>query len=339
MLGAWASFQGATSALPRVSSAQARTGTYSLYFPDNSLTSAASKARAVRVLGAASNSVGVGFGVFLAGLPTAAKRIGWKFRNPSNGVVVSFYFEVDGSISIYNSADTLILSTTPILLANAWEHIECAIVFDNLVGYIGVRVNGILRVNEDNLDLGSVGVSSVEWGDLKDVNTGASSELCPFYIDDIFAWDNTAGFNDTYIGPVRISTLFPASDGVAEDWTVTGAASGHEAIDDAAPDDDTTYISSAVVDQVSEFGFAAIPEEIEAITTVYAIPRAKLAAVGSGEMRVNMRSGSDVANGDAKVITSSYAYRGTSFPTDPATDEPWTRESLEAAFVQVEKTA
>lgn len=334
--GAWAEFVGSSGVIPRIVSGFARTGTYALYFPDNGGTINRPIAR--RIYGTAKLIIGNAFGIYLVNVPDADDRIGWQLRNVSNAALLTCFVQSDGSIEVRAGSGTgsVIVRSDPCLRAASYDHVEFKTSFDDVVGSVEIRVNGVTVINETGLNLGTVGAAGIIWG--CPISSGGGGSANPFYIDDVISWDDAGTVNNDFIGQQRVLTQFCTSDTAAADWTITGSATGYGAIDDTTPDDDTSYISGVVVNDISEFGLPTLPPETDVIAGVYIPVRAKLVAAGVGNVQVSMLSVADVSNGPDQALTTGYSYYGSVHELDPDTDLPWTKAALEAALVRVEKT-
>lgn len=329
--GAWAQFTAGTGTLPFVSSTQKRTGSNSLAFTHQA--GATENCTARRVIGSLKTVIGCGFGIYPTALHNLNRAWGIQFRDNSNSNILHISVETDGSIAIYVGASSSpLIVSDPVIGAGSWSHLESKCVIDNVVGEIEVRVNGLVVIHLTNQNFGINGCTQLAIGNFGGGATGT------WYYDDIVVWDDTTARNNNFLGSQRVHTIFPTSDTVQADWSIVGAASGYEAIDDAAPDDDSTYIASDTAGEISEFGLGTLPPETDLIAGVYIPVLAKLEDAGTGNIQVSLVSGVDTSLGPDQVLTTSYTYWGGQHPVDPATNLPWTKSGIEAALLKVEKT-
>jgi len=127
--------------------------------------------------------------------------------------------------------------------------------------------------------------------------------------------------------------LYPDST-VSGTWSVVGAATIHQAIDDpsGADDDDTTYAQgsgAAWVDQI--VGFAPMTDAVE-ITAVEVQVRYNNAGGGANqELDYGVVIGGvSYLNGSIAVNSAVYANDTLPLPTNPATGGLWTKPQLDA---------
>lgn len=94
-------------------------------------------------------------------------------------------------------------------------------------------------------------------------DTGSSRSAGPITaIEESRAWDA----EDTSLGVREI--LYPTSTVSNTGWTITGAATAHQAVDDTTPDDDTTYIQTLTDDATITLGFGNLANSPEFIDSV-----------------------------------------------------------------------
>lgn len=334
--GAWAEVGGGLS----LSSANPRTGSHAIR-SGNGTSTTASILR--RVLGGAKTTVGIGMVTYYTNLPTVAAREKlFDFRDASNVIQVTIGLDTTGTISAWRSstAGTLLgTSSTPVITANAYQHVEAMVFFSQTVGTIEVRVNGVTALSLTGLDTvqsSLVECSQVTYGGSAQGNTTSQSD-----VDDVFCYDNTGSFNNTFIGDRRVLTLSPTSNTVQADFVAVGAATGYECIDEVSPDGDTTYISSATVGSpgdISEFGIANLPAGISAVSGVILVEMARKTEAGPANTQWSVVSGSSESPGTSNPLTEIYTYRQNVFETDPATAAPFTSTAVDGLLIKVERT-
>lgn len=334
LAGAWAEFSWANGVAPRVINTQARTGAYSLKIEHNALATDSPRCR--RVLGSSQIVVGCASGWYFTALPDANAGWGFEWRNNSNQCIVFLAVESDGAIGMYKGASrTHVASSDPVITAAAWQHIEAKLTIDSVVGACEVRVNDVTVLSVTDEDFGSAGATQMSFG-MPAGETGSGNTV---YLDDVVVWNDSGSDNNDFIGQCRVTTLYSTADTAQSDWTRNTGSDDYAAIDDNPPDADTTYISSNVLNDVSEFEFPDTPPETDNIKAIYIPVMAKLADAGVGDIQVSMVSGVEVALGPEQTLTTAYTYWPNVFERDPDTDAPWTKSGVEAALVRIEKVA
>jgi hypothetical protein len=315
-----------------VSSGIARTGTYSLRQVGSS------NQRMRRLLGSNLTTVGIGFGLYLPQIPAGNNRIGVQLRDNSNVAVFTVTFQSDASIEVfrgYANTGTSLYRSGQVLTAQAWNHIEFKVFRNATTGTVELRVNGITIIDLTAQNTGSNDFASVVFGD---PSSGAASGS-EFYLDDIFVWDTSGSYNNDFIGPQRIYTLFPNDDTAQADWTPNSGSTGYTQLDEVQPDADTTYIEAASVNDISEFELGNLPAGVSAISAVMTQSMLRKSDAGTANVQASLLSAAAVAAGTDRPITEVYTYWPDVFETDPNTGSPWTASGFNAAKLRLEKTA
>jgi hypothetical protein len=344
LAGVWAELSGGISAIPRISTTHARTGGHALYFPENN-SAFESRPQARRLLGADKSVVGIGFGLYMPEIFAGNNRTGFQLRNNANGVVLTFAIQSDASIEVFRGTPTgtSIGRSGQALTAQAWNHVEVRVRRHATEGSVEIRVNGVTVLDIAEENTGGNDFASVVWGAVRNSATDFSYE---FYIDDVFAWDDQGSSNNDFLGPLGVYTLFPDDDTLDADWSVTGAGTGFAAIDDAAPDDDSSYIAAGGASDVSAFEVGDLPGGISQVAAVVAVSRMRKTDAGDGNVQMGLVSsevGSPplpaVAFGEDRPITEVYTYWQDVFELDPATGGAWTPAAVNSVRLRMERTA
>lgn len=326
--------------------ANPRTGTHHLRF-GSSLTTSSSIVR--RVLGGAKTTVGIAGAFYFLTLPALnGRQKVFDFRDAANAIQVSIVVQSTGTISAYRgngvSGTLLGTSASPVVTAETYQHIEAMVFFSQTVGTIEVRVNGVTvlslsgidTVNSALVECSQVSIAGVSGNSPSD-GGGVQTDL-----EDIFCYDDTSSFNNTFIGDRRVLTLFPNANTAQADWTAVGAATGYECIDEATPDGDTTYITASPPGSpgaISEFGIQNLPAGVSAISAVVVVEMARKTEAGPANTQWSVISGASETAGVDKPMTEIYTYRQDVFQTDPASAAPFTPSEVDALLIKVERTA
>lgn len=314
------------------STAAARTGDASLRIGQSFVNNACVVRRVFP--GPARSRTGVGFGYLLPSLPVNSGQLGWQWSD-STGPLITMLVQTDGSIQIRRGGRTtgVVVGVTDagLLQAGGFQHVEVALTVDPIVGSVEIRIEGVTRYRIDDVNTGAQPVTQFTIGDL------FPNFNVVHYVDDLFAWDDTGDHCNDFLGPQRVSTYFPESDGSPSDWTVVGAGSASGAVDDAAPDGDGSYISAEDEGTRTIFNLPDVPPETAAIAAVYVPAMAKMSEPGVSRLRFAMLSGADEVEAPIISLSPLYSYYGSVFEYNPTTGEPWTRDSYNAAQLRIEK--
>jgi hypothetical protein len=157
--------------------------------------------------------------------------------------------------------------------------------------------------------------------------SAAGSGTQTAYIDDFYYLDTTPGGSDSFLGDTRTVTLFPAANS-AVTWTPL-SGTNWEMIDEVSMDSDTTYNSSATVDQTDTFTFGALP------ASIFGVLGAQLTAAvrkdDGGAKSFAQQIDADVAVSHTSSLATTYSYQTDLWEYDPATNTYWLPAAVNAA--------
>lgn len=245
----------------------------------------------------------------------------------------------DGSISAqrgnaftFTGAGTTLGTTAPgILLINTYAYIEVKVVIHDTAGTVTVRVNGapvLTLTTQDTAQASSVWTAMY----CANMNVGTAD------FDDLYVLDGTgsAPWND-FLGDCRVDARYPTAAGATTGWTPNTGANW-AAVDDAAPDDDTTYTSAASAGLTDTFVVQDAPVAGAAIYGVQHCVSAKKTDAGAASIAPVIRhSGVDYVGADQNPGTA-YAVLCTIAAMNPGTAAAWTEAGFNAAEFGYKRT-
>ena len=230
-----------------ISNTRARTGAYSTSGGVHGKALAASGATAI-----------VGYGVY-ASAGGHYCTVGLGGFASATYAQVSMRVETDGSITVRNgisSSATILGQTSPAAFRfSVWNYVEIKITLHDSTGAVTVRVNGVAVLALTNKD--TIGTpASATWGAVEWSN-GATA-----WMDDLYVCDGSGATNNDFLGECRVVTLLPQTDAVAAgsnaDFTCSTGADHGALVDEAAPNDDTDYLSSSTLNHVDSWEYPAL---------------------------------------------------------------------------------
>lgn len=322
-----------------LSTLQARTGDRSLQL------GAGSAYIARRVFGGPKSVAGVGMALYLPQLPSMNKAMTpIEFRDGTNACQLRVVIESTGVVSIYlgpyGDGDVEpTTSSTTLIRANSWNHLEAVCGVDSASGFCEVRLNGVTIINATALDTDPTGADEVsQYATLNQFNRLADG---PWYIDDVIAWDDEGSDNTTFLGDKKVFTDFPNADGADVDWTPSSGATRWQMVDEADPDDDATYDEAVAEGEVMGLGYPALDPSVVSVAAVILIHRSAKTDAGTCAVQQAAISGSgaEEIDGDENPLTTAYAYYQDVFEVDPATGALWTPDGVNAMDQLLTRTA
>ena len=297
-----------------------------------------------KVLLGARTTVGVAVRCWQTHLPTtpdATARFG-SFRDVNN--LEHLYIDVDpsGNIRIWRNDTTgfvqIGITPNPVLVANAWQHIESKVFFDNVNGTVEVRVEGVpvLTVMGVRTISNRVGAIATCFNVALTANSGSANRI---YYKDFIAWDDTGAFNNDFMGSCQVYKCTPNAD-VALNWTpIPADGIGYDKINENPPDDDTRYISAPFpLPAAYKCALTDLPVTVTSVRGVMAVHRSRKTDGGDGNIQAGLISGASTGLGADRPITTAYTYWSDVFDADPNVGVAWSRLAVNALNMQLNRT-
>lgn len=295
-----------------------------------------------RIFGGEKEVVGLGYAFYFDSLPfTIYNGNMVQFKTAANAVVGSLHVTNTGAVMYSRTGyptEEVARSADGVVVAAAWQHIEIKAKIHPTDGAVEVRVNGVTVLAVSGQNTGPSVPSQVSFG-IRHGGGAAATGDHQFWVDDLFAWDDSGDANNDFIGDKRVGLIIPNDDTAQSDWTPVGSGTGFGAISEIPQDADATYIETQDVGHVSEFELQDVVGDIGAISAVqtYVIQRKTVAGVCNTQ--VGLISDSAETLGADRPITEQYTYYADVFETDPNTAAPWTKTGLSAARLKIERAA
>lgn len=258
-----------------------------------------------------------------------------NFQDANQAVLTRIYIDGNGRISA-RRGDGTVLGTTaaPVIVANAWQHVESKVVISTTVGSVEVRVEGVVVLNLTNVNTQGANLATVQ-----NVLIATNASFATTYYKDLIIWDGTDTINNNFVGTCQVIQLMPNAD-ISNGWTVVGAASPYQAIDELNPNDNTDYIQAGFgpFPAPCVVGLENLPPTVTSVRALMIVARSQKIDGGDGNLQTGLISGGSTALGTDRPITSAYTYWSDVIQRDPATAAAWTPPAVNAANLQINRT-
>jgi hypothetical protein len=316
-----------------ISTTQARTGTRALSGSAGYVYKTGLSNEAFRVVGLGwrTTDVTLASRVIIAlsdGVPSTAAN-----------VQVGMTVNIDGSVSAVrgravqapSGTGTVLGTSAPgVLISNTWHYIELSATIHSSAGTVDVHIDGI-----NVLSLTSQNTQSTANAYANAFGIGASGNSNVSYHDDVYCLGGTGGVRTTRIGPCRVTGIVASiGDGSVAQFTPLSASDNGAMVDDATPDDDSTYNSSGTIGFIDTYNFAAIGYT----GTVHGLMVRNDCRSDSGAAGIRnvTRIGSTNYFSSVFALSTSYVMYTNLRETSPATSTAWTIAEIDAAEFGVE---
>lgn len=232
----------------------------------------------------------------------------------------------DGSIGVYRSTSILIAQSDPGILANnTWFYFEIKVLFSQTVGTVDVRINGTTVISETGLDTCSTANESIS-------EVRIYSNKSSTYFDDLYICDTNGTECNDFLGDIKITTLYPTSDGNSSDFTCSSGSDHYAMVDELQLTADTDHNESSTVGHKDLYGMTTFggTGTIRAVQVTAAV---KNIDAGTMNIRNLSRSGATPIDNDGADFALSQTMKGnmTVWEKEPTDDVAWTATKVNAA--------
>lgn len=195
------------------------------------------------------------------------------------------------------------LGTASIALStNQWYYIEVRAKFGTTTGEFEVWVDGVQVLNLSGINTAAGGIASYTAVSLACHNNGNSQWVNMLY-DDLYICDKTGTTNNSFLGPISVFSLMPASVGSVTNLTATGAATNWQCVNDATNNNATSYVSTGVTGQKDYYVFQALPGGVTTVAGVMLRTCSTLGNSGTRRLKMNMQYAANVFSSALKILT------------------------------------
>lgn len=269
----------------------------------------------------------VGAAVKLGTFPTSTGTI-FQFRDSVGNVQASLCVSTTGALALYrgSTSGTLLATSSGALTTGAWNFIEAKLTIADSGGYFEARVNGDVWTTYTGDTKASTSLATAN-----SIRLYGMPSVATVYYDDFYVCDGTGTIRNDFLGDVRVDTLFPSGSGNAAQFTPIGSANNWENVDDASPDDDTTYNASDTAGNVDTFTFADLSALNASVFGVQANVLARKDDAGMRLLRAVARVGTTDYEGANMTLSDSYVDHRQIWAQNPATSANWTEAEINAA--------
>lgn len=241
-----------------------------------------------------------------------------------------------GQVTVYrgvNGSGGTLLGTSsggPTIMAGLWYYIEIKVTIDNTAGSVQIRISdgasSTTILSLSGLDTQNTANATFDTISLLQVTGSPGSNG----YDDLYVCTLAGSVNNTFLGEVRVQTIYPTSDGHSTQWTPNSGANNFSRVNETLVDDDTSFVSSATPGQIDTYNHGALVSA-GAILGVQTNITARKDDVGSRSIAADVYDGTtDFVNSNAHGLLSSYQDFTDIYETDPSTGLPWTAANFNA---------
>lgn len=250
----------------------------------------------------------------------------FAIRTAAAGNILTLNTDASGHLVVKNNGGTTIATGTTVLVAGSWYYLEVKLFINTgtpASGTVEVHLNGATEIASTAGNFGSTAAGNLLLG-----TTGTSSAADQVSWDDIYVLDTTGSApRNTFLGDVRIETIYPNGAGNYTQWT-PDSGSNYARVNEAQADGDTSYVSDSTVGHRDSYAFG----NIDAGATVYGVQTnlyARKDDAATRQVAPFIRQSSTDYDGTTVTLGSNYTVYSQLYNQDP-TSADWTPTTVNA---------
>jgi hypothetical protein len=240
-----------------------------------------------------------------AGSIDAVQFIGFSLGTSSQ---ILLAIDSVGRAGVYRGTTLLGQDPTPVAV-NSFNYFELKVTFHTTAGSFELRKNGVTVASGSGVNTAFAGGTTADGITIASGGAVFASLGGPgSSVDDIYLCDATGSVNNDFLGDIRVETLFPNAAGATTNLTRGGTDSGNnwDQVNEAAPNDDTDYNSSATAGDKDTYAFTDLVTISGVVYGVQIIARVRKDDAGSRTVATVARSGATEADGPTVGLGTAY---------------------------------
>jgi hypothetical protein len=258
------------------------------------------------------------FGIAIKLVDTAYPKL-ISFRDLTT-YQVGIRINTDGTVSIIKNgiSGTVLYTSSKVLSLNTWYHISAEFTIHSSSGTAKLWINGELITS---LTGQNTQQSANAYANQIYLLSTIIKNQTDWYIDDFYSGDDTGSINISCPTESRVTTLYPTSSGTYDEWSFTGTSYAWQAVDDANPDDNSTFIYSSVSGTKSTFTFGDLEADADSVYAVQFVNygRKDDADIRATRFLMGVPAGTFYEFSTGSYVGSDYQYFTYIQETDPIT--------------------
>lgn len=216
-------------------------------------------------------------GFALAGTGTDRPVVRWMDNATEQ---CSLWLRSDGRLEARGPTGLLAVGSA-VFSPSALRFVEVKVTISDAAGRIQVQVDQPSGSTTYDIDTGGGGVDTKATANAYATAFrlgyglgSAETTSYDYWFDDVRVFDAAGGALDTFAGDARVETLIANAAGSSTQWTPS-AGSNYQCVDDASPDEDTSYVSSSTVGQLDRYALPSLVTTAGTVLSVTSWSRAK----------------------------------------------------------------
>jgi hypothetical protein len=238
----------------------------------------------------------------------------------THNLQLSVFMNFARGIDVYRgtrASGTLIGQTLePVIVVGAINDIQIKVKISDTVGTLDVKVDNVSKISETGIDTNNGAGNIINQIHFR--RDGEAVTAGSRFVDDFYIMDTAGTKHNDFLGVEARVYYFQPDRDITTAWTPLGGGDSYVEVDDLAPDDDTSYVSTATNGARVVVGVTNANED--AITEVFTVEVAgswRLEQGGADQIKLVNELSSAVQLSAALAGTTQYQTENQLFEDDP----------------------
>jgi hypothetical protein len=286
---------------------------------------------------AASGAAIVGF-AFRCGAFRVDDIVGLYEGSTSTGTLHVALAQTTGGLLTIKRGSTVLQTSSYAMALNAWYYIELKVVIHDTTGSYDVRVDGVSVLSATGVDTRNGGTTG-QWDRVGFSNASFATDR---FIDDFYVCDASgAAPRNTFLGAVKVETLYPQTDAVAAGSNAgltPSTGTDHGALVDETAPNTTDYNSAATVGAKDTYNYPSLSltGSILGVQTNLYVAKSDTAA---RQVCAVVRAGGVDYDGANISPLTAFSYFSEVRAQNPNTSNDWTSSDIASLQAGMKVTA
>jgi hypothetical protein len=260
----------------------------------------------------------------------------FQVKEGASTVHMAVAITASGTLQVKRGS-TVLATGTKVIAVNSWYYLELLTVIHDTTGSYELRVDGLMELSATGTDTRNAGTTG-QWDRIQVMGTFSTLQ----YLDDLYVCDTSGSApTNTFLGPVKIETLFPQTDAVSAGSNAgltPSTGTDHGALVDEPVPNTTDYNSSPTVGLKDTYQYPAmtLTGVILGIQTNLFCQKSDATA---RTVCAVVRSGGTDYDGASVSPLTTWGYLSEVRALNPATSAPWTTTEIAALEAGMKVTA
>jgi hypothetical protein len=237
---------------------------------------------------------------------------------------ISLQYDSSNHLKVVMGASTVLGTGSTVLQVSTWYYVELKVTINDSTGSFELRINGQTETSGSGVDTRNGGTGVI------DNIYFTTAQFSSQYMDDFYVCDGSGSVNNSFLGDIKIETLYPSGAGTTTQFTPS-TGSNYQNVDETTPNDDTDYNYTSTTGNKDTYAYADLATTAGIVYGVQQLIYARKDDAGTRTIAPVARSGGTDYDGSTVSLLDTYTYFRSVRDVNPNTSSGWTISEVNGA--------